>query len=215
MVGGPCGGRGGSSAWIGENYIAGTGRRGRGRPALDRRPSNRRTQLPGTISSTGVLYSYWSGLSGLGASFHARPDRLILVWPTNDDLTCIYVAWPHKDFRQVRKNVEPEFHAALDLVPGLRRGSRIRPARTTLRRHRRSAQPVPDLSRAGLGVSGRRRPPQGPLDGHGHVRRVRCQPNCSPKPSMGDSSGSDRSTAHCLTTRTSVTPSPPTDTRSL
>ena len=69
---------------------------------------------------TGVLYSYWSGLSGLGASFHARPDRLILVWPTNDDLTCIYVAWPHKDFRQVRKNVEPEFRAALDLVPGLR-----------------------------------------------------------------------------------------------
>jgi flavin-dependent dehydrogenase len=70
-------------------------------------------------SLTGVLYSYWSGLSGLGASFHARPDRLILVWPTNDDLTCIYVAWPHKGFRQVRKNVEAEFHAALDLVPGL------------------------------------------------------------------------------------------------
>jgi flavin-dependent dehydrogenase len=68
---------------------------------------------------TGVMFSYWSGLSGLGASFHARPDRLILVWPTNDDLTCIYVAWPHKDFRQVRKNVESEFRAALDLVPGL------------------------------------------------------------------------------------------------
>jgi flavin-dependent dehydrogenase len=69
---------------------------------------------------TGVLYSYWSGLSGLGASFHARPDRLILVWPTNDHLTCIYVAWPRKEFRQVRKNVESEFHAALDLIPGLR-----------------------------------------------------------------------------------------------
>jgi len=68
---------------------------------------------------TGVVYSYWSGLSSLGASFHARPDRLILVWPTNDDLTCIYVAWPHQGFRQVRKNVESEFHAALDLVPGL------------------------------------------------------------------------------------------------
>jgi flavin-dependent dehydrogenase len=68
---------------------------------------------------TGVIYSYWSGLSALGASFHARADRLILVWPTNDDLTCIYVAWPHNGFRQVRKNVEAEFHAALDLVPGL------------------------------------------------------------------------------------------------
>ncbi|HEY5438268.1 MAG TPA: NAD(P)/FAD-dependent oxidoreductase [Acidimicrobiales bacterium] len=68
---------------------------------------------------TGVLYSYWSGLKGLGATFHARPDRLILVWPTNDDLTCIYVAWPHQLFRQVRKNVEAEFHEALNLIPGL------------------------------------------------------------------------------------------------
>jgi 2-polyprenyl-6-methoxyphenol hydroxylase-like FAD-dependent oxidoreductase len=68
---------------------------------------------------TGGMYSYWSGLSGLGACFHARPDRLILVWPTNDDLTCIYVAWPHQGFRQVRKNAEAEFHAALDLIPGL------------------------------------------------------------------------------------------------
>lgn len=68
---------------------------------------------------TGVYYSYWSGLTGLGASFHARPGRLILVWPTNDDLTCIYVAWPHEEFRQVRKNAEHNVHAALALVPGL------------------------------------------------------------------------------------------------
>ena len=45
-------------------------------------------------SLTGVYYSYWSGMGGLGASFHRRRDRLILVWPTNDDLTCVYVAWP-------------------------------------------------------------------------------------------------------------------------
>lgn len=68
---------------------------------------------------TGVYYSYWSGLSGLGASFNARPGRLILVWPTNDELTCVYVAWPRDEFRQVRKDAEREFHAALGLVPGL------------------------------------------------------------------------------------------------
>jgi flavin-dependent dehydrogenase len=68
---------------------------------------------------TGVFYSYWSGLTGLGASFHARPGRLILVWPTNDDLTCIFVAWPHEEFRHVRKDAEHSFHAALALVPGL------------------------------------------------------------------------------------------------
>ena len=68
---------------------------------------------------TGVYYSYWSGIRDLGAAFHLRPGRLILVWPTNDDLTCIYVAWPHAEFPHVRRNVERSFHSALALVPGL------------------------------------------------------------------------------------------------
>jgi 2-polyprenyl-6-methoxyphenol hydroxylase-like FAD-dependent oxidoreductase len=68
---------------------------------------------------TAVYYSYWSGIRQLGASFHARPGRLILTWPTNDDLTCIYVAWPRQEFRQVRTDVEGSFRAALKLVPGL------------------------------------------------------------------------------------------------
>jgi hypothetical protein len=68
---------------------------------------------------TGVLYSYWSGLSHFGARFYARPGQLILVWPTNDDLTCIYVAWPHQMFRQVRKDPQESFRAALALVPDL------------------------------------------------------------------------------------------------
>jgi len=69
---------------------------------------------------TGVYYSYWSGIHDRGASFHARPGRLILVWPTNDDLTCVYVAWPNQEFHQIRKDVEDNFHSALELVPGLR-----------------------------------------------------------------------------------------------
>jgi 2-polyprenyl-6-methoxyphenol hydroxylase-like FAD-dependent oxidoreductase len=68
---------------------------------------------------TAVYYSYWSGLGGLGAAFHARPGRLILAWPTNDDLTCIYVAWPRREFRQVRTDVAGSFDAALKLVPAL------------------------------------------------------------------------------------------------
>ena len=72
------------------------------------------------LALTGVYYSYWSGIGGLGASFHALPGRLILVWPTNDELTCIYVAWPRPEFRQVRQDVERSFDAALALVPGLR-----------------------------------------------------------------------------------------------
>jgi flavin-dependent dehydrogenase len=69
---------------------------------------------------TAVYYSYWSGIRGLGASFHARPGQLILTWPTNDDLTCIYVAWPRQDFHRVRRDVEGRFHAALELIPELR-----------------------------------------------------------------------------------------------
>lgn len=68
---------------------------------------------------TAVYYSYWSGLRHLGASFHARPGRLILVWPTSDDLTCIYVAWPRRHFHRVRTDVAGSFHAALELVPAL------------------------------------------------------------------------------------------------
>jgi flavin-dependent dehydrogenase len=69
---------------------------------------------------TAAYYSYWSGINHLGASFHARPGQLILVWPTNDDLTCIYVAWPRQRFHEVRQNVEGCFQSALELVPGLR-----------------------------------------------------------------------------------------------
>jgi flavin-dependent dehydrogenase len=68
---------------------------------------------------TAVYYSYWSGLGNLGASFHARPGRLILVWPTNNDLTCIYIAWPRRQFHDVRADVAGSFHAALELVPAL------------------------------------------------------------------------------------------------
>ena len=69
---------------------------------------------------TCVSYSYWSGITHLGASFHARQGRLVLVWPTNDDLTCVYVAWPHAEFPVVRRDLASHFAAALELVPGLR-----------------------------------------------------------------------------------------------
>jgi flavin-dependent dehydrogenase len=68
---------------------------------------------------TAAYYSYWSGIADLGASFHARPGQLILAWPTNDHLTCIYVAWPRREFHQVRMDVKGSFHAALELVPAL------------------------------------------------------------------------------------------------
>ena len=41
------------------------------------------------------------------------------TWPTNDNLTCIYVTWPRQEFPQVRTDVEGSFRAALKLVPRL------------------------------------------------------------------------------------------------
>jgi 2-polyprenyl-6-methoxyphenol hydroxylase-like FAD-dependent oxidoreductase len=68
---------------------------------------------------TGVYYSYWSGCEGLGASFNVRPGRLILVWPTNDLQTCVYVGWPRLEFRAVHRDPATHFEAAVKLVPGL------------------------------------------------------------------------------------------------
>jgi 2-polyprenyl-6-methoxyphenol hydroxylase-like FAD-dependent oxidoreductase len=69
---------------------------------------------------TCVYYAYWSGVEPRRASFHPRPGRLILVWPTNDDLTCVYVGWRHAEFSRIRADVEGNLLATLDLVPGLR-----------------------------------------------------------------------------------------------
>jgi flavin-dependent dehydrogenase len=49
-----------------------------------------------------------------------RPGRLILVWPTNDQLTCAYVAWRRAEFQHFRADLEANFLSTLALVPGLR-----------------------------------------------------------------------------------------------
>ena len=41
------------------------------------------------------------------------------MWPTNDALTCVYVAWPHAEFARVKADLETNFRAAVALVPGL------------------------------------------------------------------------------------------------
>jgi flavin-dependent dehydrogenase len=68
---------------------------------------------------TCVYYSYWSGIPERRASFHARAKQLVLVWPTNCELTCVYVAWPVGEYPRVKADVEARFRAALGAVPGL------------------------------------------------------------------------------------------------
>jgi 2-polyprenyl-6-methoxyphenol hydroxylase-like FAD-dependent oxidoreductase len=69
---------------------------------------------------TFVYYSYWSGLSERPPAYFMRSGRLILRWPTNDGLTCVYVGSPSADFTSFRRDIEGNFLRALGWVEGLR-----------------------------------------------------------------------------------------------
>jgi flavin-dependent dehydrogenase len=69
---------------------------------------------------TFVYYSYWSGLETDTPVYHLRPGRLILRWPTNDGLTCLYVGCPQSTFHQFREDIEGNFMRTLEVIPGLR-----------------------------------------------------------------------------------------------
>lgn len=76
---------------------------------------------------TCAYYTYWDGVPVSGAELYARPDRMIIVGPTNDGQTITIVYWPVACFREVRADVERQFMAALDLAPGL--AERVRSGR--------------------------------------------------------------------------------------
>jgi 2-polyprenyl-6-methoxyphenol hydroxylase-like FAD-dependent oxidoreductase len=69
---------------------------------------------------TFVYYSYWSGVPTTAPTYHMRPGRLILRWPTNDGLTCVYVGGRQSEFAEFRRDVEGNFMRSLDVIPGLR-----------------------------------------------------------------------------------------------
>ncbi len=72
---------------------------------------------------TCAYYSYWSGVDCERAQLYARPGRAIAAMPTNDGLTCVYVAARRADFPAFREDVEGEFNAALQLAGDL--GGRV------------------------------------------------------------------------------------------
>ncbi len=69
---------------------------------------------------TCVYYSYWSGLELRAPAYYMRRGRLILRWPTNDGLTCLYVGCPRSEFLEFRQDIEGNFERSLELVPRLR-----------------------------------------------------------------------------------------------
>jgi 2-polyprenyl-6-methoxyphenol hydroxylase-like FAD-dependent oxidoreductase len=69
---------------------------------------------------TFVYYSYWSGVPTQSPTYHMRPGRLILRWPTNDGLTCVYVGGRQSEFAAFRNDIEGSFMESLTAIPGLR-----------------------------------------------------------------------------------------------
>jgi 2-polyprenyl-6-methoxyphenol hydroxylase-like FAD-dependent oxidoreductase len=80
-------------------------------------------------------YSYWSGVPVSGGELYQRPGRAVAAFPTNDDLTMVYVAAPMTEFASARADLEAHYLRTLDrcgdLGERVRSGSRAERLRTT------------------------------------------------------------------------------------
>jgi flavin-dependent dehydrogenase len=81
-------------------------------------------QLLGAEPATAVWYSYWHD-TGIDHEIFVRLDgREVFIIPTNDGNANVMVGWRHHELREFRKDVEGNYHATLDLFPGI--GERVR-----------------------------------------------------------------------------------------
>jgi 2-polyprenyl-6-methoxyphenol hydroxylase-like FAD-dependent oxidoreductase len=80
-------------------------------------------------------YSYWAGVPVSDGELYQRPGRAVAVFPTNDDLTMVYVGAPMAEFAPARADLVGHYLRALDLCGDLgervRSGSRAERLRTT------------------------------------------------------------------------------------
>ena len=72
-------------------------------------------------------FSYWSGVPGSGLELSVRNERATFVHPTNDGLMTVFAVWPASELPKVKADIEGEFMAVVDAVPGL--GERLRVGR--------------------------------------------------------------------------------------
>lgn len=88
-----------------------------------------------TPSLTATYYAYYRGVAAGGGEIYNRGDRAVVVFPTNDELACVFVSCPTKDFAEFRTDVEGQYAAAIDRVPELaarvRAGERVGRMRAT------------------------------------------------------------------------------------
>ncbi|WP_347675939.1 NAD(P)/FAD-dependent oxidoreductase [Plantactinospora sp. B24E8] len=98
-------------------------------------------------ASTFACYTYWSGVPMAGGELYQRPGRTVAAFPTNDNLTVVYVAGPAADFAAFRSDVEGHYLRTLDTCGDL--GARVRAG---VRAERfRSTPDVPSMIRTPYG----------------------------------------------------------------
>lgn len=98
---------------------------------------------------TAGYYAYFDRLPVDGAEFHVRGGRLTYAWPTNDGLTCVYVAVAAGEFDGLREQLRGGFTAAAVDDPSLLQ--RLRGARQVSRSHGFAAQGPARRRRSGPG----------------------------------------------------------------
>lgn len=68
---------------------------------------------------TCAYYSYWSGIEQDGGEMYVQDEAVVGVWPTNDNLTIFYTAYPYSKFQEVRGEIEKTFWETIDALPQL------------------------------------------------------------------------------------------------
>jgi flavin-dependent dehydrogenase len=81
---------------------------------------------PSHPSLTCGFYAYWSGVPTDGVEFYVRAGRDILVFPTHDGLTCVWVGRANEQWPAYRADIEGQYLAGLDeaVLARVRRGRR-------------------------------------------------------------------------------------------
>ena len=90
---------------------------------------------PSHPSLTCGFYAYWSGVPTDGVEFYVRAGRDILVFPTHDGLTCVWVGRANDQWPAYRADVEGQYLGGLDeaVLARLKRGRRETPFKGTHR----------------------------------------------------------------------------------
>ncbi|WP_432988883.1 NAD(P)/FAD-dependent oxidoreductase [Dactylosporangium sp. CA-233914] len=74
-----------------------------------------------TPARTACYYTYYRGVAApdgvIGAEIYQLGDRAVVLFPTNDDTTCVFVACPIAQFHGFRTDVEANYLEAISRVP--------------------------------------------------------------------------------------------------